>query len=53
MKSALFVDFDNVFSSLRRLDPVAAERFAFRPLSDYAGKKVCVGVEAFGGGCLA
>lgn len=31
MKSALFVDFDNVFSSLRRLDPVAAERFAMRP----------------------
>lgn len=31
MKSALFVDFDNVFSSLRRLDPVAAERFALQP----------------------
>ena len=32
MKSALFVDFDNVFSGLRRLDPVAADRFALRPL---------------------
>ena len=32
MKSALFVDFDNVFSGLRRLDPAAADRFAFRPL---------------------
>ncbi|MCW5610787.1 MAG: NYN domain-containing protein [Rubrivivax sp.] len=32
MKSALFVDFDNVFSGLRRLDPAAADRFALRPL---------------------
>jgi hypothetical protein len=31
MKSALFVDFDNVYSGLRRLDPAAAERFAFQP----------------------
>ncbi len=33
MKSALFVDFDNVFSGLRRLDPAVAERFALRPLA--------------------
>ena len=32
MKSALFVDFDNVFSGLRLLDPTVAERFAMRPL---------------------
>ncbi len=32
MKCALFVDFDNVYSGLRRLDPAAADRFAFRPL---------------------
>ena len=32
MKSALFVDFDNVFSGLRRLDAAAADRFALRPL---------------------
>lgn len=31
MKSALFVDFDNIYSALRRLDPSAAERFAQRP----------------------
>ena len=31
MKSALFVDFDNVFSGLRKLDPNIAERFALRP----------------------
>lgn len=31
MKSALFVDFDNVFSGLRRLDPAAADRFASEP----------------------
>lgn len=31
MKSALFVDFDNVFSGLRRLDPVAADHFASQP----------------------
>jgi len=31
MKSALFVDFDNVYSGLRRLDPAAAERFAYQP----------------------
>lgn len=31
MKSALFVDFDNVYSSLRRLDPSAADRFAQQP----------------------
>lgn len=32
MKSALFVDFDNVYSGLKRLDPRAAERFALQPL---------------------
>lgn len=31
MKSALFVDFDNVFSLLRQLQPAAAEQFARRP----------------------
>ena len=31
MKSAVFVDFDNVFSQLRQLDPDAAERFARHP----------------------
>jgi hypothetical protein len=31
MKSALFVDFDNVFSLLRQLQPTAAEQFARRP----------------------
>lgn len=31
MKSALFVDFDNVYSSLRQLDPVCADRFARHP----------------------
>ena len=31
MKSALFVDFDNVFSGLRTLDPAMAERFARQP----------------------
>ncbi len=31
MKSALFVDFDNVFSQLRQLQPDAAERFARHP----------------------
>lgn len=33
MKSALFVDFDNVYSALRRLDPAVAERFAFQPIN--------------------
>lgn len=33
MKSALFVDFDNVYSGLRRLDPAVAERFAFQPIN--------------------
>lgn len=33
MKSALFVDFDNVYSGLKRLDPRAAERFASQPLA--------------------
>jgi hypothetical protein len=32
MKSALFVDFDNVFSGLRKLDPSYADRFARQPL---------------------
>lgn len=36
MKSALFVDFDNVFSQLRQLQPDAAERFARHP-SDWIG----------------
>ncbi len=31
MKSALFVDFDNVYSGLRKLDPACADRFARRP----------------------
>jgi hypothetical protein len=31
MKSALFVDFDNVFTQLRQLQPAAAERFARQP----------------------
>ncbi len=31
MKSALFVDFDNVFSRLKQLQPEAAERFARHP----------------------
>nr|WP_294001465.1 NYN domain-containing protein [Sphaerotilus sp.] len=32
MKSALFVDFDNVYSGLRKLDPMVAERFGRHPL---------------------
>lgn len=32
MKSALFIDFDNVYSALRRLDINYAERFARQPL---------------------
>jgi hypothetical protein len=32
MKSALFVDFDNVYSGLRKLDPAFADRFARQPL---------------------
>lgn len=32
MKSALFVDFDNVFTQLRALNPAAAERFARQPV---------------------
>ncbi len=28
MKTALFVDFDNVYSGLRQLDPACADRFA-------------------------
>lgn len=31
MKSALFVDFDNIHSGLRKLDPRIAERFARQP----------------------
>lgn len=31
MRSALYLDFDNVFSGLRELDPLAAERFATDP----------------------
>lgn len=33
MKSALFVDFDNVYSGLRRLDPASADRFALQPMA--------------------
>jgi hypothetical protein len=36
MKSALFVDFDNVYSQLRQLQPEAAERFARHP-SEWMG----------------
>ena len=36
MKSALFVDFDNVYSQLRQLQPEAAERFARHP-SEWIG----------------
>lgn len=32
MKSALFVNFDNVYSGLRKLDPAIADRFARQPL---------------------
>jgi hypothetical protein len=32
MKSALFVDFDNVYTQLRALQPPAAERFARQPI---------------------
>lgn len=32
MKSALFVDFDNIYSGLRRLDQLIADRFALQPL---------------------
>lgn len=32
MKSALFVDFDNVYSGLRKLDPAVADRFARQPM---------------------
>lgn len=31
MKSALFVDFDNVYSGLRKLDPSVAQHFAQKP----------------------
>lgn len=31
MKSALFVDFDNVYSGLRKLDPAMADQFAQKP----------------------
>ena len=31
MKSALFVDFDNVYTQLRALQPAAADRFARQP----------------------
>lgn len=36
MRSAVFVDFDNVFSQLRQLQPEAAERFARHP-SEWIG----------------
>jgi hypothetical protein len=36
MRSAVFVDFDNVFSQLRQLQPDAAERFARHP-SEWIG----------------
>jgi hypothetical protein len=32
MKSALFVDFDNVYSGLRQLDQASADRFALKPM---------------------
>jgi len=32
MKSALFVDFDNVYTGLRKMDAVMADRFARQPL---------------------
>jgi hypothetical protein len=32
MKSALFVDFDNVYSGLRQLDQTSADRFALKPM---------------------
>ena len=32
MKSALFVDFDNIYSGLRKLDQAIADRFARQPL---------------------
>jgi len=32
MKSALFVDFDNVYTQLRQVQPMAAERFARQPI---------------------
>jgi hypothetical protein len=32
MKSALFVDFDNIYSGLRQLDQATADRFARRPM---------------------
>lgn len=32
MKSALFVDFDNIYSGLRKLDQATADRFARRPM---------------------
>ncbi len=31
MESAVFVDFDNVYSQLRQLQPEVAERFARQP----------------------
>lgn len=33
MKSALFVDFDNVYSGLRKLDQAIADRFARQPMA--------------------
>jgi hypothetical protein len=32
LKSALFVDFDNIYSGLRKLDQATADRFARRPM---------------------
>jgi hypothetical protein len=32
LKSALFVDFDNVYSGLRKMDPAVADRFARHPI---------------------
>lgn len=31
LRAAMFVDFDNVYTGLRALDPAAAERFATDP----------------------
>lgn len=32
MKSAVFVDFDNIYSGLRQLDQATADRFAKAPM---------------------
>lgn len=37
IRTAVFVDFDNVYVGLRKLDPVAAEKFATEPANWLAG----------------